>query len=298
MGRGSNSAKLANTSLNIITKKFSKNIFMKKDKDWRKRKRGATGKLLEKYGLKTEKTNVPKVQIRQMVTSLPEISAQGIIYAYNDPDMPLKIKKTRAQTDRDNDFIIQKYLLNMSPLDIAIQLNEYLHSIGENYQVAKYSVQARIKEWRERAEESNMDLINDHFVKELAKLNRDEIELTRLWEKSKEPRMEIEYESMPADIKDGDLRSYRPKEEDMMIKKATVTDSVGDKELFEQILKIRDKRTKLLGLDRPEKIQAILMQYSPKEKDITQEYSPEMLLKMASMMQGFDEGITDSEEVR
>lgn len=163
-------------------------------------------------------------------------------------------KRLKPQRELDILFCTNLFLRGYSYREIAKHLNDELKRRGETYelsfQMVYYDMRQVLEEWKAEQKQN----ITDYVAQELKKLDRMEAELWEAWEKSKKivkkkTRRSREGSHDPEDkaIRPGDWGYSETQEEN----------TPGDSRYFDLLLRVWDKRAKLVGYDVAEKVKII-----------------------------------------
>lgn len=160
-------------------------------------------------------------------------------------------KRSEEQRASDLLFCSNLFLRGYSYREISQKLNEENARNGMGYtismQMIHWDIQQMLIEWkRER-----MDNIDDYVTQELRKLDKMEAELWESWERSKnvKRREKNRLGVNPCEVpNDGDCTEYCEYEE------MTKEESAGDPRFLDLLLKVQQRRAKMLGIDAPVKV--------------------------------------------
>ena len=151
-------------------------------------------------------------------------------------------KRTSVQREADIHFCIQLYLKGYTIRDIHERLMRNLSERGMGYEISCQQVfndiKAEMIEWKKE----NMMLVNEYIELEVRKLDKMEIELWEAWERSKSGKRKSE-------IKGGNI--YNGNVSGGQISKRTLETGDGDPRYLDMILKLFDRKAKLLGYNAP-----------------------------------------------
>lgn len=163
------------------------------------------------------------------------------------------VKRDEEQRAFDMAFCSNLFLRGYSYRDIADALNKDLARRGAGYtlsfQMVYYDMRQLLIEWkRER-----LDNIDDYVTQALAKLDRMESELWDAWERSKHSEKKKTRSSRRGDNVDMDNDNTK-RYGDYGYTENTTEHLSGDARFFDLILKVEQRRAKLLGYDAPIKV--------------------------------------------
>ena len=147
-------------------------------------------------------------------------------------------KRTSVQREADIHFCIQLYLKGYTIRDIHERLMRNLSERGMDYEISCQQVfndiKAEMIEWKKE----NMMLVNEYIELEVRKLDKMEIELWEAWERSKSGKRKSEIKG--GNINNGNVSGGT-------LSKRTLETGDGDPRYLDMILKLYDRKAKLLG---------------------------------------------------
>lgn len=161
-------------------------------------------------------------------------------------------KRTKEQQEYDVAFCSNLFLRGYTYREIADRLNADLTARSAGYTVTFQQVFYDLKQCLIEWKRERMDNIDDYITQELHKLDKIEVELWAEWEKSKECRKRTK-----------NRQSSRPKkittEHEIATdyygyNETTSETSVGNPKFLALLLKVQQRRAKMLGFDSPVKI--------------------------------------------
>lgn len=151
-------------------------------------------------------------------------------------------KRTSVQREADIHFCIQLYLKGYTIRDIHERLMRNLSERGMDYEISCQQVfndiKAEMIEWKKE----NMMLVNEYIELEVRKLDKMEIELWDAWERSKSGKRRSEIKG--GNINNGNVSGGT-------LSKRTLETGDGDPRYLDMILKLYDRKAKLLGYNAP-----------------------------------------------
>lgn len=159
---------------------------------------------------------------------------------------PGYVKRTVEQREKDMVLCSGLYLKGYSYREITNCLNEDLKARGMGYTVSLsmvyYDLQHLLIEWKRE----QLENIDEYILQELKKLDQIEKELWKAWEKSVGGKTRVK-----TSPKKGD-RSKRKEEVDSEV---TLETSAGNPRYLQLILEVQQRRAKMLGFDKPLKVE-------------------------------------------
>lgn len=186
-------------------------------------------------------------------------------------------KRTSLQREVDTNFCLDLYIKGFSIREIHSKLISNLEDRGMEYQVTFQQVFNDIKAAMIDWKKENIQLVDDYISLELRKLDKMETELWDSWERSKNGKRKTEIEGGTMD--NGNIRGGS-------LKKRTLETGDGDPRYLDLLLKIQERRAKLLGYNAPLKLELC----KPEEEKPGPSYDtsniPEsLLIEIASKLQ-------------
>lgn len=160
-------------------------------------------------------------------------------------------KRLRVEREADILFCTNLFLRGYSYREIAKHLNIELAKRNATYeltfQMVYYDMNQVIAEWKAEQKQD----IGDYVSQELKKLDRMENELWEAWEKSKViERKKTRRNRMDNVDPDDKTRRYG----DYGYSETSTETTPGDSKYFDLLLRVWDKRAKLVGYDVAEKV--------------------------------------------
>lgn len=154
-------------------------------------------------------------------------------------------KRTVEQREADKVFCTDLFVKGYAYREIATKLNEHNRQKGLTYELSYKTIFMDINqvliEWKkERFRE-----VDNYIQVELRKLDKMEVELWEAWEKSKSGKRKTKIAGGKIEdgqIKGGDLDSRQ------------LEDTNGDPRYLDLLLKVQERRAKLLGYNAPVKL--------------------------------------------
>ena len=163
-------------------------------------------------------------------------------------------KRTSLQREVDTNFCIDLYIKGYAIREIHSKLLSNLEERGMEYRVTFQQVFNDIKSAMVDWKKENTEMIDKYVDLELRKLDKMEVELWDSWERSKNGKRKTEIEG--GELNRGNVSGGR-------LKKRTLETGDGDPRYLDLLLKIQERRAKLLGYNAPIKLDI----YSEKPKD-------------------------------
>ena len=165
-------------------------------------------------------------------------------------------KRTSVQREADIHFCIQLYLKGYTIREIHERLMRDLSERGMDYEISCQQVfndiKAEMIEWKK----DNMMLVTEYIELEVRKLDKMEIELWEAWERSKAGKRKSEIKG--GTINQGNVSGGT-------LSKRSIESGDGDPRYLDMILKIYDRKAKLLGYNAPLNINVY---NQPKEEEL------------------------------
>lgn len=154
-------------------------------------------------------------------------------------------KRTAEQREADMRFCTDLFVRGYAYREIANKLNEHNLKNGMRYTLSCVSIHNDIKQVLAEWKKENMDAIGDHVALELKKLDMIEVELWEAWERSKGGKRKTRITGgslQGGSVRGGELESRQ------------LEDSNGDPRYIDLLLKVQERRAKLLGYNAPVKV--------------------------------------------
>lgn len=165
-------------------------------------------------------------------------------------------KRTSLQREVDTNFCIDLYIKGYAIREIHSRLLANLEDRGMEYRVTFQQVFNDIKSAMIDWKKENTEMIDKYVDLELRKLDKMEVELWGSWERSKNGKRKTEIEG--GTLNEGNVRGGT-------LKKRTLETGDGDPRYLDLLLKIQERRAKLLGYNAPIKLD--IYSQKPKEED-------------------------------
>lgn len=188
-------------------------------------------------------------------------------------------KRTKEQREADKTFCADLFVKGYTYKQISEKLNEWTKERGLNYEISYRQIYVDINQVMIEWKKEQIDNIDKYISLELKKLDKIEVELWEAWEKSKKPKRKTKIDggNIQNDIVTGGVLDSRQLE-----------DRNGEPRYLELLLKVQERRAKLLGYNAPVKVD--VCSSPPKEEAPVQNYNLEalptnMLVSMAQMLQ-------------
>ena len=188
-------------------------------------------------------------------------------------------KRTSVLREADTHFCIQLYLKGYTIRDIHERLMRNLSERGMDYEISCQQVfndiKAEMIEWKKE----NMMLVNEYIELEVRKLDKMEIELWEAWERSKSGKRKSEIKG--GTINNGNVSGGS-------LAKRTLETGDGDPRYLDMILKLYDRKAKLLGYNAPLNVNIYNKTNEEETPGANYDISslpPEMIVQMAYQLQ-------------
>ena len=167
-------------------------------------------------------------------------------------------KRTVEQREADKRFCAELFVKGYAYRVIADRLNEYNHENGLEYNVTYKTVFMDIQQVLVEWKKERFKDIDNYMQLELKKLDKMEVELWQAWENSKGSKRKTK-------IKNGTINNGIATGGELAERTLETTD--GDPRYLDLLLKVQERRAKLLGYNAPVKVDV----YSapPKEESPT-----------------------------
>lgn len=166
-------------------------------------------------------------------------------YIQNAKNLASSKKRTKDQKEADINFCIDLFIKNYSYAKITEKLNERNQKNGLGYSLTIRTVWMDIKSVLDEWRKNNYNDIDAYIHIELKKLDKIENELWEAWDKSKSISKRTKIKGGILDgnhIKGGEIESRQ------------LDDNNGDPRYLELLLKVQERRARLLGYERPVKV--------------------------------------------
>ena len=151
-------------------------------------------------------------------------------------------KRTAIQREVDTNFCIDLYVRGYAIREIHNRLLANLRERCMDYEVTFQQVFNDIKSEMIDWKKENVEMIDKYVDLELRKLDKLEVELWDSWERSKNGKRKTEIEG--GTLNEGNVRGG-------VLRKRTLETGDGDPRYLDLILKIQERRAKLLGYNAP-----------------------------------------------
>lgn len=167
-------------------------------------------------------------------------------------------KRTPAQLTSDRGYGWILFLKGISAAEISRQVNQRAQEEGRGYQVCRQQVHSDIQKELSRYKRENEALVSDQLSLELGKINLLEFEYWNAWERSKSPKRKSEYEPedqvqrVPTPESMGQAETVNRVPTRYRRTKTTIEVGNGDPRYLEGVQWCIEKRSRLLGLEKPE----------------------------------------------
>lgn len=189
-------------------------------------------------------------------------------------------KRTVEQREADKRFCAELFVKGYTYRQIADKLNEYNREKGLEYTLTYKSIFMDIQQVLIEWKKERFKDIDDYMHLELKKLDKIEVELWQAWENSKGSKRKTK-------IKNGTISNGIATGGELAERTLETTD--GDPRYLDLLLKVQERRAKLLGYNAPVKVDVYSSQ--PKEESQTgakydvNALPMEMLVQMAYKLQ-------------
>lgn len=154
-------------------------------------------------------------------------------------------KRTVEQREADKRFCAELFVKGYAYRTIADRLNEYNHENGLEYSVTYKTVFMDIQQVLIEWKKERFKDIDNYMQLELKKLDKMEVELWQAWENSKGSKRKTK-------IKGGEINSGIASGGELAERTLETTD--GDPRYLDLLLKVQERRAKLLGYNAPVKL--------------------------------------------
>lgn len=154
-------------------------------------------------------------------------------------------KRTVEQREADKRFCAELFVKGYAYRVIAERLNEYNHENGLDYSVTYKTVFMDIRQVLAEWKKERFKDIDNYMQLELKKLDKMEVELWQAWENSKGSKRKTK-------IKNGTINNGIATGGELAERTLETTD--GDPRYLDLLLKVQERRAKLLGYNAPVKV--------------------------------------------
>lgn len=154
-------------------------------------------------------------------------------------------KRTKEQREADKTFCAELFVKGYAYRVIAEKLNERNRANGLTYEISYKQIFVDISQVLADWKKERFDKIESYMELELMKLDKIEIELWEAWERSKEPKRKTKIDG--GDITDGHISGGA-------LDSRYLEDSNGDPRYLDLLLKVQERRAKLLGYNAPMRV--------------------------------------------
>lgn len=154
-------------------------------------------------------------------------------------------KRTVEQREADKRFCADLFVKGYSYRQIAERLNEYNRENGLTYEVSYKTVFTDINQVLAEWKKERFECIDNYIQLELRKLDKIETELWQAWENSKGSKRKTKIKG--GNIKDGITQGGE-------LAERTLETTDGDPRYLDLLLKVQERRAKLLGYNAPVKL--------------------------------------------
>lgn len=167
-------------------------------------------------------------------------------------------KRTVEQREADKRFCAELFVKGYTYRQMADKLNEYNHENGLEYTLTYKSVFMDIQQVLAEWKKERFKDIDNYMQLELKKLDKIEVELWQAWENSKGSKRKTK-------IKNGTINNGIATGGELAERTLETTD--GDPRYLDLLLKVQERRAKLLGYNAPVKVD--VYSATPKEESPT-----------------------------
>lgn len=154
-------------------------------------------------------------------------------------------KRTVEQHEADKRFCADLFVKGYAYRVIADRLNEHNHENGLEYSVTYKTVFMDIQQVLAEWKKERFKDIDNYMQLELKKLDKMEIELWDAWEKSKSAKRKTKI--IGGSISDNSISGGT-------LDSRQIEDNNGDPRYLDLLLKVQERRAKLLGYNAPVKV--------------------------------------------
>lgn len=154
-------------------------------------------------------------------------------------------KRTKEQRESDKSFCAELFVKGYSYKQIAEKLNERTKQNGLNYTISIQQIYTDINNILASWKKERFDCIDKYMQLELKRLDKMEVELWEAWERSKEPKRKTQ-------IRGGSI--LKTHISGGILDKRELEDRNGDPRYLDLLLKVQERRAKLLGYNAPMKV--------------------------------------------
>ena len=154
-------------------------------------------------------------------------------------------KRTVEQREADKRFCAELFVKGYTYRQMADKLNEYNHENGLEYTLTYKSVFMDIQQVLAEWKKERFKDIDNYMQLELKKLDKIEVELWQAWENSKGSKRKTK-------IKNGTINNGIATGGELAERTLETTD--GDPRYLDLLLKVQERRAKLLGYNAPVKV--------------------------------------------
>lgn len=154
-------------------------------------------------------------------------------------------KRTVEQREADKTYCADLFVKGYTYRDIAKKLNEHNRENGLDYQVTYKTVFTDINQVLIDWKKERFDEIDNYIQLELKKLDKMEVELWNAWDKSKSGKRKTKI--VGGSINGGVIRGGN-------LDNRQLEDTNGDPRYLDLLLKVQERRAKLLGYNAPVKL--------------------------------------------
>lgn len=188
-------------------------------------------------------------------------------------------KRTILQREIDTNFCLDLYIKGYAIREIHSKLMINLEQRQMEYRVTFQQVFKDIKDAMIDWKKENFQLVDEYIVLELRKLEKMEVELWDSWERSKNGKRKTEI--VGGSINSGNISGGR-------LNKRTLETGDGDTRYLDLLLKVQERRAKLLGYNAPTKVDIVSRppeEEAPADKYDISAIPPNELVQLAYMLQ-------------
>lgn len=154
-------------------------------------------------------------------------------------------KRTKEQIESDKVFCADLFVKGYAYREIAKRLNEYNRERGLDYEITYktvyYDIDKVLQEWKKE----RFETVDNYIQLELKKLDKMEVELWQAWELSKTSKKKTKI--VGGNIVNGEISGG-------VLDNRTLETTNGDPRYLDLLLKVQERRAKLLGYNAPVKV--------------------------------------------
>lgn len=189
-------------------------------------------------------------------------------------------KRTVEQREADKRFCSALFVKGYSYREIAERLNEYNREQGLEYELTYKTIFQDINQVLIEWKKERFKDVDNYIQLEMKKLDKMEIELWEAWERSKNEKRKVKI--LGGNINNGNITGGQ-------LDERRIEDNNGDPRYLDLLLKVQERRAKLLGYNAPLKLD-VYSQAPKEESPAGAEYDinaipKDQLVQLAYMLQ-------------